>query len=253
MSSSSFDEGIETEIPALFFMFSASDDSQQACDIDNVASFTLPDPAGKSGGACTSALLQVLYNDEEDVQVDLSWVETLNEMHQKLIDIGLPQVPQLSSSRMIDLEETLQIVPDGYEGTKRAMLIGINYTGEPGALTSCHNDVRNIKDFLIKVHDFQREDMLILMDDGKHHEPTKKMIMDGFKRLVDISEPGDVVFIQFSGTYGSVYTTSAAAVAVVSLEPILLLLLLQYLHISHNVSHLHFIYFHFYRSRWSNS
>jgi hypothetical protein len=39
------------------------------------------------------------------------------------------------------------------------------------------------------------------MDDGKHHEPTKKIIMDGFRRLVEISEPGDVVFIQFSGTY----------------------------------------------------
>jgi hypothetical protein len=122
-------------------------------------------------------------------------------MHEKLQEIGLPQVPQLSSSRMIDLEETLQIVPDGYEGTKRAMLIGINYTGEPNALTSCHNDVRNIKDFLMKVHHFERDDMLILMDDGKHHEPTKKIIMDGFRRLVEISEPGDVVFIQFSGTY----------------------------------------------------
>ena len=203
MSSSSFDEGIEAEIPALFFMFSGADDSQQACGVDNVATFTLPDPAGKSGGACTTALLQVLYNDEEDVQVDLSWVETLNAMHEKIQEIGLPQVPQLSSSRMIDLEETMQIVPDGYEGTKRALLIGINYTGEANALTSCHNDVRNIKDFLMKVHGFQRDEMLILMDDGKHHEPTKKMIMDGFRRLTEISEPGDVVFVQFSGTYST--------------------------------------------------
>jgi metacaspase-1 len=50
--------------------------------------------------------------------------------------------------------------------------------------------------------------MLILMDDGKHHMPTKHMIMEGFRKLVEISEPGDVVFVSFSGHGGQMVDTS---------------------------------------------
>jgi metacaspase-1 len=201
-TSSSFDKQIEETIPALFYMFAGSDDSQQSADVNNVTTFTLPDPAGKAGGACTSALLQTLYRDEEDTTIDLSWTETLAAMAEKIKEIGLPQTPTLSSSRMININDTLRIVPDDFDpavNTKRAMLIGINYTGEAGALTGCHNDVRNMKDFLIAVCGFEREQMLILMDDDKHHVPTKEMIMDGFRKLVELSEEGDVIFIQFSG------------------------------------------------------
>ena len=200
----SFDEQVETAIPALFYMFAGSEDRQQSADVSNVGTFTLPDPAGKAGGACTSALLQVLYRDEDDEEIDLSWTETLDAMREKIQEIGLPQVPQLSSSRLIDVNEPMRIVPDDFDeevNTKRAMLIGINYVGEQGELTGCHNDTRNMKDFLIQVCGFQRENMLILMDDGKHHQPTKEMIMSGFHKLAEISEPGDVIFIQFSGKY----------------------------------------------------
>ena len=57
----------------------------------------------------------------------------------------------------------------------------------------------NMKEFLINVHGFERENMLILMDDELHHQPARQLIMDGFRRLTEISEPGDVIFIQFSG------------------------------------------------------
>jgi hypothetical protein len=124
----------------------------------------------------------------------------------------LTQVPQLSTSKPIDINEEICITaPPEYDeeydeyvagnGTKRAMLVGINYTGEDNALTSCHNDVRNMKDFLVSVHGFERQNMLILMDDDNHHEPTKQLIMDGFRRLCQISQPGDSIFIQFSGMF----------------------------------------------------
>ena len=80
------------------------------------------------------------------------------------------------------------------------MLIGINYVGDPHALTGCHNDVRNMKDFLMEVHGFERENMLILVDDELHHFPTKQLILDGFRKLAEISKPGDAIFIHFSGT-----------------------------------------------------
>ncbi len=170
----------------MIYMFAGADDSQQACDVSNVKGFQLPDPAGKSGGACTSALLQTLWRDEEDDDVRYSWADTLEMMRTKIEEIGLTQVPQLSASRPIDVNEEIMIsnpVRYGrgedddydededdesgrgghYSGVKRALLIGVNYTGEPNALTSCHNDVRNMKDFLMQVHGFERENMLIMM------------------------------------------------------------------------------------------
>ena len=63
----------------------------------------------------------------------------------------------------------MHVVPPGCVGNKRALLIGINYVGQKGALKACHNDVNNIKDFLCDLHGFQERDMLILMDDGKQH------------------------------------------------------------------------------------
>lgn len=50
--------------------------------------------------------------------------------------------------------------------------------------------------------------MLILMDDGKHPMPTKKNIETAFKRLNQYSQPGDVVFVSFSGHGGRVIDTS---------------------------------------------
>lgn len=197
----SHEDDVESAIPAMIYMFSGADDSQQGAEVSNVKTFSLPDPAGKAGGACTSALLQTLYRDEEDDDIRYTWAETLELMREKIEEIGLTQQPQLSASRPIDVDEELFIVPPDCTGVKRAMLIGINYEGEPNALTGAQTDARNIKEFLMQVHGFERENMLILMDDGNHHAPNKQLIMDGFRRLTEISEPGDVIFIQFSGTY----------------------------------------------------
>ena len=54
------------------------------------------------------------------------------------------QIPQLSSSRPMDIHEKFHIVPEGSEGTKRAVMIGINYVGQDGELSGCHNDVNNV-------------------------------------------------------------------------------------------------------------
>lgn len=197
-----FDVAIKREIPAEIYMFAGASDSQQSTEVSNVKTFGLPDPAGKAGGACTSALLQTLYRDEESDDIRYTWAETLELMREKIEDIGLNQQPQLSASRPIDVNEELHIVPPNCSGTKRALLVGINYVGEPNALTGCQKDTRNMKEFLINVEGFERKNMLILMDDGKHHQPTKQLIQDALSRLAEISEPGDCIFFQFSGEFG---------------------------------------------------
>lgn len=198
---SDFDDNVAKAIPAEIYMFAGASDSQQSTEVSNVKSFELPDPAGKAGGACTSALLQTLYRDEEEDNIRYTWAETLELMREKIESMDLNQEPQLSTSRPIDVDEELHIVAPDSEGTKRALLVGINYVGEPNALTGCQKDTRNVKEYLIDVCGFERENMLILMDDGKHHQPTKQLIQDALVRLTEISEPGDSIFFQFSGTF----------------------------------------------------
>lgn len=50
--------------------------------------------------------------------------------------------------------------------------------------------------------------MLILMDDGRHHPPTRKNIEDAFRRIAEYSNAGDVVFVHYSGHGGRVVDTS---------------------------------------------
>ena len=45
----------------MVFMISGCEDSQTSADVSNVNSFQLPDPKGRAGGACTSALLNGTY------------------------------------------------------------------------------------------------------------------------------------------------------------------------------------------------
>ena len=85
---------------------------------------------------------------------------------------------------------------------KRTLLIGCNYRKTPDSqLKACHDDVKSIKDFLVNVYGFPETPdlMTILMDDKKHKAPTHKNITEAFKRLAEKSQPGDAVFVLFSG------------------------------------------------------
>jgi len=199
------DAKIQNAIPANFVMISGSEDKQTSADVGNVGSFSLPDPAGKAGGACTSALLKVL---NENQGRSMSWIDLLHRMRSILKSKGFDQVPQLSSSRMIDVKNPFEIVPQESQGRRRAVLIGINYEGQQGQLSGCHNDANNIKRYLIGKQGFKEKDMLILMDDGRHHSPTRKNILEAFDRIVEYSKSGDVVFIHYSGHGGRIRDTS---------------------------------------------
>ena len=178
-----------------------------SADVYNVGSFNLPNTAGKAGGACTSTLLKVL-NENPD---PMSWLELLRKMRVVLNQKGYDQIPQLSASRLLNAHDQFEIVPPSsiqVNGRRRAVLIGINYIGQNGQLSGCHNDVKNIKRYLISHQGFQESEMLVLMDDGRHNAPTKKNITDAFTRICQYSQPGDVVFVHYSGHGGRVRDTS---------------------------------------------
>ena len=192
---------MSTEIKAEVHMISGCQDRQTSADVSNVANFKLPDPAGRSGGACTSALLRVLYSNQTQPENELTFQQVLLEMREKLRQDGYEQIPQLTSSKMVDVQsEPFNFVPaQNTDGRKRAVLIGINYVGQDGELSGCHNDVGNMKKYIMEVQGFQEEDILVLMDDGYHIQPTKENIMNAYRKMVNESEYGDSVFCHYSG------------------------------------------------------
>jgi len=190
------------EIKADVRMISGCKDSQTSADVYDVAAFSLPDPAGQAGGACTSALLKTLYHEHKTPTNDLTFAEVLDQMRTVLSEDKYEQIPQLTSSKILDVNTPFTIV--GGEGTKRALLIGINYVGQNGELKGCHNDALNIKEYLMDVYGFEEENFTYLLDDGEHDDPTYDNILAAFDDLVGKSEAGDSVFVHYSGHGGNV-------------------------------------------------
>jgi len=193
---------IEEAIPANVRMISGCRDEQTSADVSNVSTFSLPDPAGRAGGACTSGLLKILYADQHKPDEDLSFQEVLLKLRDVMSSGRFTQIPQLTSSRPTDVKTPFTLVPDECTGTKRALLIGINYIGQQGQLSGCHNDVLNMVEYLKDVWGFEDENITILLDDGEHTNPSRDNILNAYRRLVAESQPGDAVYCHYSGHGG---------------------------------------------------
>lgn len=182
------------------WMISGCEDHTTSADVSNVEAFQLPeDQGGGAGGACTAALLEVLYEDEQKPFEDLTFAQVLTQMRSILANKRFTQVPQLSSTRPINMNETFKLVPDTLPGHRRAVLIGINYTGQQGQLSGCHGDVFNMYNYIQDYYGFQDEDITVLIDDGDHEQPTKAAILRAYRDIVQKTRPGDAIFLQFSG------------------------------------------------------
>jgi metacaspase-1 len=221
-------------IAAKVVLFSACQDHQKTAGIDNVRKLRLSFvPDGTKGGACTSLFLQVLYHDfklRQEFDRRLNKIDVGDELvNNSLVEKPAPmtygkvlthmqrvcernmytQVPLLSSSRPLQMhKDPFQIVPDNFNkktgnGTKRALIIGINYTNSPYALPGCQNDCRNVIAFLKQVHDFEDEYITLLIDDpvacDEDHLPTKRNIMRSFRTFAMQCQEGDAVFVHYAG------------------------------------------------------
>ena len=189
VSAGDFDGQAHELIPADVRMLSGCQDSQTSADVSNVSAFQLPDPKGRSGGACTSALLKVLYNeDTNNSNSGLTFVQVLTRMPSVLKQGKYSQIPQLSASRKIDVNDDFAVVPENFSGTKRAVLVGINYVGQKGELSGCHNDVGNIKDYLVNVQGFQEQNITILMVSPPFAIDLSKVLLCAIFTLVHYAE-----------------------------------------------------------------
>ncbi|KAK4285613.1 hypothetical protein QN277_002289 [Acacia crassicarpa] len=83
---------------------------------------------------------------------------------------------------------------------KKAVLIGINYPGTKAELRGCINDVWRMYNCLIQRYGFSEDDITVLIDtDHSYTQPTGKNIRSAITRLVGSAEPGDVLFVHYSG------------------------------------------------------
>jgi len=178
-------------------MFSGCADSQTSADVHDVSSFGLPPNSGPggAGGACTNSMVLALSQNPNQ-----TWVQLLGNMRQVLRQKGYTQIPQLSSSREINLQSPFQVKTGG---RTKALYIGINYVGQQGELRGCHNDVIMMKRY-IESQGFDPNNCMVLMDDGRNQAPTHANIMKGFDWLVEGAQPGDSLFMHYSGHGGSV-------------------------------------------------
>lgn len=63
--------------------------------VSSVAAFSLPNPCGRAGGACTSTLLNILYKDHQDTSEDLTFTEVMEKMRVNLKAKNFTQIPQV--------------------------------------------------------------------------------------------------------------------------------------------------------------
>jgi len=69
-------------------------------------------------------MLKVLYKDHHDTSADLTFKQTLMAMREILSQGKFSQIPQLSSSRPMDIGTPFDVVPEKCTGTRRAVMIG---------------------------------------------------------------------------------------------------------------------------------
>eukprot|EP00406_Dinophysis_acuminata_P015370 CAMPEP_0179348438 /NCGR_PEP_ID=MMETSP0797-20121207/73696_1 /TAXON_ID=47934 /ORGANISM="Dinophysis acuminata, Strain DAEP01" /LENGTH=472 /DNA_ID=CAMNT_0021063231 /DNA_START=1 /DNA_END=1415 /DNA_ORIENTATION=- len=88
-------------------------------------------------------------------------------------------------------------------GRKRALLIGINYFGTRAELRGCINDVHRMRGLIMGMYGFpgSPDAMTILTDDSSspQSKPTRANILGALRWLVQGAQPGDVLFLHFSG------------------------------------------------------
>jgi len=182
-------------IPGSVVLFSGCQDTQESADVSNTANFGLNRDAGPggAGGACTASLIKAL-----EQRSDYTWASILKQMRSILRSKSYAQIPMLSASHKLNLEERFSVLNPAPSGRRRAVLIGINYVGTEAQLAGCHNDVEMMRRQLLQ-QGFQDSEMWVLLDDGSRTRPTQSNMKRAMRWLVSGARRGDSLFFHYSG------------------------------------------------------
>lgn len=83
-------------------------------------------------------------------------------------------------------------------GTRRAVLIGLNYIGTRNELLGCIEDVRNVQEVLQGTLGYSPENITLLTEVSVTR-PTRANIVAALTALISATRPGDVAFVWYSG------------------------------------------------------
>ncbi|XP_058106826.1 metacaspase-9-like [Magnolia sinica] len=93
-----------------------------------------------------------------------------------------------------------------------ATLVGCNYTNTSHELNGCINDVQAMRGVLIDRFGFQPNDIELLTDaTNSSSKPTGANIKRVLGRMIDMAEPGDILFFHFSG-HGTLISSTDDAI-----------------------------------------
>ncbi|SCV72384.1 BQ2448_3921 [Microbotryum intermedium] len=90
-------------------------------------------------------------------------------------------------------------------GKRKALSIGINYTGTSSALRGCINDSDNMIKFICERYQYKREDVVQLTDrpgSSNMEIPTRANILRAMQWLISDAQPNDSLFFHYSGHGG---------------------------------------------------
>lgn len=96
-----------------------------------------------------------------------------------------------------DTDAPKKSILDYSSARKRALLIGINYTGKESPLRGCHNDVYTIQELLQEAYGCTS--FMVLLDANNAMQPTAANIRKGLKWLIEESKAGEKLFLHYSG------------------------------------------------------
>ena len=84
--------------------------------------------------------------------------------------------------------------------SKRAILIGCNYTAMPSIqLSGCINDIVNVRNTLIDAYGYSDPNIFVLRDDDNTKLPKKANILSALSRFVAMSNAKDMLWVHYSG------------------------------------------------------
>ena len=166
-------------------------------------------------GCFTNAFIHVMKEDHTNGEIS-TLASTLLRL-EKALARSCPSahgsiIPQVTSSQPMDCHCRYPSRRNTFQGTKRALLIGISYRGswsqellnDNGNKNSCHHeDVESVKKYLFEMEGYLDRNCIKLMDDDKHEAPTKENILDAFGRLARLTNPDDTIFFYYSGYGGN--------------------------------------------------
>jgi len=104
----------------------------------------------------------------------------------------------LAAAALIPTVVPAALIPTVPVPVKRAVLIGINYTGTDSQLSGCINDTNGLKTILNSKYAFAEKNIKIFTDETPI-KPTRANILAAFTQLLKSGVAGDILFFSYSG------------------------------------------------------